>query len=358
LKERHFFAGNNTSKGFYSYFDYILNLEEANHYYILKGGPGVGKSSFMKKFAKTMSSKGYAIEYVHCSSDKESLDAIVIPDLKIGFVDGTAPHTIDPKYPGAIDEIINLGYFFDGSQIAKHKKEIIAVNKEKSDTYKSAYRYLGAASFIQDDINAIHDSLTDQEKLHKLVEDIKLKIFQGKTPRNTKQKPGRVRKLFSESYTADGYISYTESLCEGAKVWAVVGKNINAATKLLDAILKESIRNGYDVEGFYRPLTPEKLQHIFIPELNLMIRSVDYSNGENFDQVINLNQAMDIKALEAQGYCIKSKVKEYDNLIHLALEKLSETKKLHGALEKIYVGSMDFHGVDQYFETILAKYQS
>lgn len=357
MKERHFFAGNNTSKGFYSYFDYIVNLEEANHYYILKGGPGVGKSSFMKKFAEKMASMGHAIEYIHCSSDKESLDAIVIPALKIGFVDGTAPHTIDPKYPGAVDEIINLGYFFDGSKIAKHKKEIIKINKEKSNTYKSAYRYLGAAGFIQDDMNAIYDQVTVHEKLHKLVEEVNHEIFQGHSPTNVKDKPGRVRKLFSESYTADGYISYTDTLCEGAKVWAVVGKNIPSAAKLLDGILKEAISKGYDAEGFYRPLTPEKLQHVFLPELNLMIRSVDKYNGENFDKVIDLSLIMDTKALELQASRFLSLEKEYDNLIQLALKKLSETKKLHGALEKIYVGSMDFRGVDQYFESLLAKYQ-
>jgi KaiC/GvpD/RAD55 family RecA-like ATPase len=357
LKERHFFAGNNTGKGFYSYFDHIINLEEANHYYILKGGPGVGKSSFMKKFAQKMASMGHAIEYVHCSSDKESLDAIVIPALKIGFVDGTAPHTIDPKYPGAVDEIINLGYFFDGSQIAEHKKEVIQTSKEKSNTYKSAYRYLGAASFIQDDIDSIYDSFTDKAKLNRLREEVKNELFQGSVQSNTKEKLGRVRKLFSESYTADGYISFTASLCEGAKVWAIVGKNINSAAKLLDAILKEAISKGYDTECFYRPLTPEKLQHIFIPELNLMIRSLDHSIHDKFDKVIDLDQVMDTKALEAQASKLHSKEKEFENLIHRALEKLSETKKLHGKLERIYAGSMDFRGVDQYFDTLFARYK-
>lgn len=61
LKEKHVFAGSNSSKGFYSYFDYIINPDDAKRIYILKGGPGIGKSSFMKKFGSKMSSQGYGV---------------------------------------------------------------------------------------------------------------------------------------------------------------------------------------------------------------------------------------------------------------------------------------------------------
>lgn len=357
MKERHFFAGNNTAKGFYSYFDSIINLEDADHYYILKGGPGVGKSSFMKNFASMMSSVGHSIEYVHCSSDKESFDAIVVPALKIGFVDGTAPHTIDPKYPGAVDEIINLGHFFDSRKISEHKKEIIQTSKDKSQVYKGAYRYLGAASLILEEVNSIYDKLTDDLKFNRLCLDVKNHLFSKEIHQKQSEKLGNIRKLFSESYTADGYISFTDSLSSEAKVWAIYGENSNYTANMLDAIVKEAIYKGFDTECFYRPLNPEKLQHVFFPELNLMIRSVENSKRDHFDKEIDLQQLMDPKQLETQSSYIQSKKVEYETLINFALEKLSETKMLHGRLEKIYVDSMDFHGVNKYFDTLLAKYQ-
>jgi len=105
LKEKHVFAGNNSDNGFFSYFDQIMKPDKARRIYILKGGPGVGKSTFMKKFALVMLDKGYFVEYIHCSSDNESLDGIVIPELSIAFVDGTAPHTIDPIIPGVFIKV-------------------------------------------------------------------------------------------------------------------------------------------------------------------------------------------------------------------------------------------------------------
>jgi len=43
---------------FFSYYDYILGQEEANRIICIKGGPGVGKSTFMKKIGKEMVERG------------------------------------------------------------------------------------------------------------------------------------------------------------------------------------------------------------------------------------------------------------------------------------------------------------
>lgn len=375
MSERHYFAGNNTAQGFFSYFDYIINLEEGNHYYILKGGPGVGKSSFMKKFASKMVDKGYSIEYVHCSSDRESLDSIYIPELKIAFVDGTAPHTIDPKYPGAVDEIINLGYFFDNSKIIEHKANIVETNKEKSAVYKSAYRLLKAAGIIYDDINSIYDKLTDSKSFDILCNKTKEELSAIYINSSRQYRGWSIRKLFSEAYTADGYVSFTDKLSSESHQWVVLGENVNYSAKLLDELTKQSISKGYFVEGFYNPLFPEKLQHIYIPDLKLMIKTLENSSETNHisrmecnqdeaskirlrsaDKIIDIGKLMDENTLKSYEDELNKKYALYNSIIALVFEKLYKTKKLHARLEKIYSGSMDFNSVDQYFDTILNKY--
>jgi len=88
------FPGGNTSQGFYSFYNYILG-PEGKKMFILKGGPGVGKSTFIKQVAKVMLDKGYDLEFHYCSSDNDALDGVVIPKLKIAVIDGTAPHAAD-----------------------------------------------------------------------------------------------------------------------------------------------------------------------------------------------------------------------------------------------------------------------
>lgn len=87
-----FYLGANSPAGFYSLYDQMLDPAEAEDIMILKGGPGCGKSSFMRRVAAAVEAEGVAVEYIQCSGDPESLDAVVFPALKTAIVDGTAPH--------------------------------------------------------------------------------------------------------------------------------------------------------------------------------------------------------------------------------------------------------------------------
>ena len=70
---KHFFPGGNTSRGFYSFYRYIMPQETARKIISLKGGPGTGKSTLMKKIGQYFNEKGYSVEYHHCSSDNTFL---------------------------------------------------------------------------------------------------------------------------------------------------------------------------------------------------------------------------------------------------------------------------------------------
>ena len=87
-----YFLGANAPTGFYSLYPELIRPERARAVYILKGGPGCGKSSLMRRVAQAMEEKGASVEYIACSGDPDSLDAVVFPALNTAIVDGTAPH--------------------------------------------------------------------------------------------------------------------------------------------------------------------------------------------------------------------------------------------------------------------------
>lgn len=356
LKEKHYFMASNSSYGFICYYDNIFKTEELNHLYILKGGPGVGKSSFMKKFANTMMDHGYFVEYVHCSSDPESLDGIIVPKLKVAFVDGTAPHTIDPVIPGAVDEIINLGDFLDSNGLEKHKAQIVLINKNKKEAYKSAYNYLEAAGIIFDEVTSYFNKFVDNKKFNAICEESLNTLYEKYFNKNKSNKPGSLRKMFSEAYTSSGYVSYTSSLYTNNKVLAVVSENKEYSSKLLTKISNECINRGYDVECYYMPLYPDKILHLLIPELNLFIITSDNYMSLEYEILCDLNSIIDEENLKSYISEIESNLHLFDELIKNALSKLSSTKKLHELLEVYYKNNIDFAGVDKLFEMIIAKY--
>lgn len=91
-----YFLGANSPQGFYSLYSELLPPETASAVYILKGGPGCGKSTLMGRVAEQLARAGETVEYILCSGDPASLDGVVLLRLGAALVDGTAPHGMAP----------------------------------------------------------------------------------------------------------------------------------------------------------------------------------------------------------------------------------------------------------------------
>ena len=91
-----YFLGANSYGGFASLYEGFTASPELDRLYILKGGAGCGKSSFMKRVAEAAEEQGLAAERVLCSGDPSSLDGVFLPALRLAYVDGTAPHAAVP----------------------------------------------------------------------------------------------------------------------------------------------------------------------------------------------------------------------------------------------------------------------
>ncbi len=97
-----YFLGANSPTGFNSLYDHLLPSEEARAIFILKGGPGCGKSTLMRKVGALAGEAGLETEYILCSGDPDSLDAIILPTLAVAIVDGTAPHVVVTQRHGGV----------------------------------------------------------------------------------------------------------------------------------------------------------------------------------------------------------------------------------------------------------------
>ena len=124
-KVRNLYPGGNTPHGFYSYYNYILPQRKAEKIFCIKGGPGTGKSTLMKRIGRYFVDRGEDVDFLWCSSDPDSLDGILIRGRRAAVLDGTAPHIVDPVTPGAVDEIINLGQFWDEEKLKGSRWEIM-----------------------------------------------------------------------------------------------------------------------------------------------------------------------------------------------------------------------------------------
>lgn len=347
--EKHFFLGGNTPKGFYSYYDYLLSQESARKIYCIKGGPGTGKSTLMKKIAAAAVKKGADVELAHCSSDPDSLDGVIIKPAGIAFVDGTSPHIVDPKTPGAVDEILYMGDCWDGDALSRHKDGIIKTNQKIAEQFKRAYVYLAAAKLLQDDLESIC-AKSMKGNVHATFEENM--IFQEFAEIPISEVKGNVRKLFASAITPKGLINHAETVLGGYKTYILKGYCGNCLMRICDI----ATNRGFDVEAYYCPFAPDKrLDHLIIPKLNL---AFTVSNKYHFcdkGEVVDFDEFASKYILEKYKDEREFAASEIDRLIERAVTTIAVAKQYHDELEKYYIPAMDFAKIDALIEKTMKQ---
>ncbi|HHW49673.1 MAG TPA: ATPase [Clostridiaceae bacterium] len=350
---RHMFAGGNTSLGFFSYYDYILPQEEAARIFILKGGPGVGKSTFMRRIAGEMLTMGYDVEFMHCSSDPDSYDGVVIPEIKVAFMDGTAPHMVDPRNPGAVDEIINLGDYWNEEKIKQHKEAIMESNLEIKRIFQRAYRYIKAAALVHEDTAEINKLAVDTGRINVIADTMLKEIFDGTEISGT---GGRQRRLFASAITPDGIKNYIDSILNMEKVYRIIGEQGTGAEKILEKIKNSAVERGFYVESYYCALYPLKLEHLVIPALSVAVTTTNSYHRANVDtyKEYDLNEYVEKSIIARFENELVNNGKKFEELIGMAVNTLEKAKAMHKQIESYYIPNMDFEAVQRRLESTLA----
>jgi hypothetical protein len=353
-KIRHLFPGGNTSLGFFSYYGSILPQEEANRIFILKGGPGVGKSTFMRRIGEKMLEKGYDIEHLHCSSDNSSLDGIHIPALKIAFIDGTSPHIVDPKSPGAVDEILNFGDFWDETGLRTRKREIVETNKKISENFARAYQYIKAAAAVYEGNAAIYSSALDSSKLNRFTAGLISELFAAGAGAAG---DGKERGLFASALTPNGYCHYLDSVLTAGRVYELRGGLGTGEHRILEKVKAAAVERGYAVEVFYCALNPYKIEHLVIPDLDAALTTSNNYHRSTVQKHFSTDilDFMKPEVLEHYQEDMQQNSEEFDRLISIALQSIKKAKALHDHLETLYVPNIRFEEIDLLFEKTINR---
>ncbi|NLG81468.1 MAG: ATPase [Bacilli bacterium] len=352
---KHTFAGGNTTSGFVSFYEEILSSEIANHIFCIKGGPGVGKSTFMKKVGTYFSDLGYDVEYVHCSSDPQSLDIVYLPQLKVMLLDGTSPHIIDPKNPGAVDEILNFGEYWDEEGIRKNREEIIKVNTKIKNCFMIAYQYLKSVRLLYDGIENLMKKSFKEKEYNYLRFDLINSIF---TNIPLKDENGKARNLLTYAFTPEGISTYRESLINLAEKRIVIGETLGLSSEeLFNDIVKEGVKRGYYIECYRSPIKLEKIEDIYIPDMKLVISVSNEYNPYPFptDKTIDLTTILEDKILIEYKETIKELKDEMDILVKKGLYHLQKAKEYHDILEEFYIPNINHQEIDDLLPKIIAK---
>lgn len=337
-----FYLGANSPAGFYSLYDELIDPLEAKSIFILKGGAGCGKSTFMRQVARQAEEKGLPVEYIPCSGDPDSLDAVILPGQKSAIVDGTAPHVVEPRYPGVVDRYVNLGDCYDYKALAGKREEIVAAMTGYKGCYAQAYRCLSAAEEVTKNLRSVLETPEMREKMGKRARGI-LK----REVRRREGGTGRVTRRFLSAVTHKGPLceyGTVEKLCK--RVYEL-DDPWGLAHGLLCPLLRGAVAAGWDAIACPSPMEPGRLEHLLLPQLSLgfVTSGPQLRWDRHAYRRLHLDAMADREVLKRERGRLRFGRKIVQALQEEAVASLAQAKEMHDKLEGIYNPFVDFGSV-------------
>ncbi len=348
------FAASNSGKGFKSYYGEVFGGEEITHRYLIKGGPGTGKSTLMREIAQAAEADGNCVEFYYCSSDSSSLDGIVI-NKNVVLLDATAPHATEPELAGARDELVNLGELWNAEGLHAKATEIKELSRKKSECYRRAYRFLAGAEAVDKNMRELGEKYTNKEKLV------------------------RAAARIMKRYKSDGDYRYSVGICNSvgmtgrthfdsyealADTLYLVDDSLATGSLFLSAVIGEAARRGMHIRVSFDPVSPEYPDAVMLVESKtafVLSGGADAKKLENTPQKtiykINMKRFLPSRINKSEHkrdkLAVRSCRRLYDGLLASALDSLREAGEHHFALEDIYKKEMNFNGLEKIRKKLL-----
>jgi hypothetical protein len=338
------FAASNSRAGFVSYYDEIFSERRVEKLYIIKGGPGTGKSRFMKAVAHRARERGYTVTEYLCSSDPASLDGILLtrdglPSL--GLLDGTPPHAREPYLPGAREELVNLGEFWDPAILTAGRDTIASLGREKATAYAHAYACLRAAGEMDTLTESMTEPWVDTARLHALA----ARLLKGQPSAGFDPLPALRRAIsMGGKHTLRGYEAAATSLLLPAEGYGM-------GYRLTRALLTLSEIHGHRVCVSYDPLNPARADGLLYPDTGLCVLVGDALPPEGIPtRHLSLRRYTDKEAMRRLRGELRQAEKLKETLTQSALRHLKTASDAHFRLERIYADAMNFSAKEAFTE--------
>lgn len=339
-----YFAAANSGGGFFSLFRDVFSPEKFDRMYIIKGGPGCGKSTMMKKIGAEAELRGLPVEYVLCASDPDSLDGVIIRPLGVAVTDGTAPHVMEPEYPAAVEQIVDLYSCLDRGKLVGKRDAIISLSKTAARETGTARRCLSA---LKDVVSGMRDALAfcwDAPKAERAARRIVEKMHRG----------GEGGTLFIGAECGKGNFR-SESFFDRARIrYAVTGK-FRSGEIFVTELCRAAKKAGVAVTEFRSPVDPSLDEAAYFGSDGIYFAVCGESDAEKYDRKINLMRFIDRKRLAEIRGRLRFSEKCAEALLSGATEGFLSAAKAHSELETIYGDAMDFSLADEKYEDLREK---
>ena len=271
-----------------------------------------------------------------CSSDPSSADAVILRGRNghsAAILDGTAPHTRDPLFPGAVSRIVNAGDHWDAGLLQRHREEITLFTMEKKAAYERAYRFLGAYRHLTDVQHQLLLPCVDRAKLSSAAARIADSLPSAET--------GAVRTRYTYALGMTGACHLPTFARRASRHFLLLDEHGTGIFFLQE--MAQLLSRGHSVLFSPVPACPELPAELYEEGSGISLRLCsDRQKAQDNERYINMQRFLSRQELAKVRARLRFTARCREMLFDGALDALSDARRAHFALEEIYKSAMDF----------------
>lgn len=353
---RNYYADVFSSQGYFSLFDEAL--KGLSHIYVLKGAPGTGKSTLMRKIGVVLMEEGFSLEYYHSPTDNQSVTGLLLPELSIGMIAGSAALQVDFEQLSANVKIVDLEKYLDVDQASVIKEKVIKYEKEKETMLQEVYQSFKAAKKVHLQKEEIYLSRMDFAKADEVTEKLIKDIFSDSPSEGGE---GQEKRIFFGAATPKGVINFIDNLtADASKRYIIKGRPGSGKSTMMKKIVAKGKELGYSIDIFPCGFDPDSLDMVWIDELKVAVldgtapHEIEPFRSE--DSVVDMfEQCIDPDVETEYEEELKQLDLKYKSLMTEATNYLSEASRLEKVIASHYSEAMDFQKVKEEREKVLGR---
>lgn len=345
--QKSYFLGASGPDGFHT--DFIC--EYASYYgVLLKGGPGTGKSTLMKKVVEAF--KDEDISIYHCASDPHSLDAVVLEERGVYVMDATAPHVSETPLPFVTGEVVNLASELYDKMIDCN--EVRRLYEENRNKHIMAQKGVSGISAAEEMIVRIGQNALLIDKINQFAERFAKKIIHSDGGHSCS-----FRSRQMSAITPEGEITLFPP--EWKRI-EIVDPYFAASQFLLKKTAGYAAENGACCEIGYsliqhdHPITSLLLHSEKTGMLSVQDNRI--SSDSLPVQIINTGRFYDRSLLRNHRSMLRFCIKERKEFAEKATEILAEALQIHDRLEAQYIAAQNTDYLAKITDYVLSRLRS
>lgn len=254
------------------------------------------------------------------------------------------PHVIEPKCPGVVERYIDLSGCYDRAELQPLKNDILDAFAEYQGHYKRAYRCLGAAGELRQNVTELLDTETLQQKLAKRAAGIA-----GRELKKAGTGKGQSDQRFLNAVSCRGPMTLWDTVSAQADRVYELADSYGLGHHLLTPLLTVALAAGHDAVACPDPMAPNRLAHLILPGLSLafVTSTPEEPWPHHAYRRLRVDAMVDGNLYRASRPRLRFTRRVAAALMDDGIAGLAQAKEAHDRLEGLYHPYVDFDAVGE-----------